>query len=258
MPPLTRREFMKTFGAGLAALAIAGCRLRKQDPAGSKDALAPTPPIMVGCYEPKPVEDAPTPTALHTLSPRDQLRACWLSFNELAAKTQSGENAPQDDPFSNPLGGRLSVTHRAALGELVAAGELDSAVADLVQEAYDAAVYHIWRSEADITCYIPMMVDYAPFSAAQLVEQSAVLADLAAKGNLNPETVAVVQKKIQHDLAFEALSQAEVDALYDRLLEESQQAQAAVPAFAQVELEVTPEIEAAARFIIELLGEDEK
>ena len=110
--------------------------------------------------------------------------------------------------------------HRAALDELVAAGELDAAVADLVQEAYAAAVYHVWRSNAPITCYEPMMVDYAPTSAAQLVQQSAVLAEMAAKGDLNPDTVAIVQKTIQHDLAFEALSREEVDALYEKLLED--------------------------------------
>src|SRR3972149_3810776 len=97
------------------------------------------------------------------------------------------------------------------------------------------------------------MVDYAPTRAAQLVQQSAILAEIATKGNLDPETIAMAQKTIQHDLAFEALSREEVDALYQKLLEEVRHNQTTIPGFEQVELEVTPEMEAAARFLVGLL-----
>jgi hypothetical protein len=254
MSPLTRREFMKTFGVGLASLVIAGCKLSSQNPPATKRPPKPTETPVITCYI--VAAETPTPTPpLSSLAPRDRLRACWLSFNELAAKTQSGENTTPEDAFNDPFGAQLIADHRAALDELIAAGELDSTTAGLVQEAYDAAVYHVWRSNAPITCYEPMMVDYAPTSAAQLVQQSAVLAEMATKGDLNPDTVAIVQKTIQHDLAFEALSREEVDALYEKVLEGWRENQTDMPAFDQVELEVTPEMEAAAKFIVELLGE---
>jgi hypothetical protein len=254
MSPLTRREFMKTFGVGLASLVIAGCKLSSQAPTSTKKPPRPTETPFVTCYIVMPNTPTPTPPTT-SLLPRDQLRVCWLSFNELAAKTQSGENTKPDDPGGDPLGAQLVVDHRSALDALVTAGELEPEVADLVQEAYTAAVYHVWRSNALITCYEPMMVDYAPVSAAQLVQQSAVLVELAAKGDLNPDTVAMVQKTIQHDLAFEGLSREEVNALYEKLIADHQQNITDIPAFDQVELEVTPEMEAAAKFLVELLGE---
>lgn len=255
MSPLTRREFMKTFGVGLASLVIASCRLSVQKPTATKRPPRPTETAFVTCYIIAVETPTPTPIDPASLSARDQLRVCWLSFTELAARTQSGENYTAEDPWGDPLGTRLTAEHRAALDRLVTAGELSTPVADLVQEAYAAAVYHVWRSNVPITCYEPRVVDYAPTSAAQLVQQSALLAEMAAKGDLNPDTVAVVQQTIQHDLAFEALAPAEVNALYDRLIKEWEQKQTAPPQFDQVELEVTPEMETAARFIVELLRE---
>jgi len=245
---------MKTFGVGMASLVIAGCKLSSQKPPVTRKTPRPTGTPVITCYIVVPETPTPTPP-LSSLAPRDRLRACWLSFNELASKTQSGENTTPEDAFNDPFGAQLAADHRAALDELVAAGELEPAVADLVQEAYDAAVYHIWRSNAPITCYEPMMVDYAPASAAQLVQQSAVLAEMATKGDLNPDTVALVQQTIQHDLAFESLSREEVNALYEKLVHENQQTKTAIPDFDQVELEVTPEMEAASKFIVGLLGE---
>jgi hypothetical protein len=268
MSPLTRREFMKTFGVSLASLIIAGCRLSQLPPQSTsvpQNPLSTSVPPKTPTLKPTQTQElvevqtcyivvtVVKPTAI-TLSPRNRLRACWLSFNELAAKTQSGKNSTTEDAFDNPFGAQLTADHRRALDELVAADELEPATADLVQEAYDAAVYHVWRSNVPITCYAPMMVDYAPTCAAQLVQQSAILAEMATKGDLNPDTVAIVQKTIQHDLAFEALSREEVDALYEKLLKEYPQ-YSDIPSFDQVELEVTPEMEAAAKFIVELLGE---
>jgi hypothetical protein len=254
MAPLTRREFMKTFGVGLATFIIAGCRLSDRRPAKTVE-----PPNLLGtpgftCYF--VVYTTPAPTTPASLSARDRLRACWLSFNELAEKTLSGSNQAGDST-SDPFGAQLLADHRRALDELVAAGEIEPAVADLVQEAYAAAEYHVWRSNAPITCYEPMVVDYAPTSAAQLVQQSGILAEMAAKGELNSDTVAMAQKAIQHDLAFEALSREEVDALYQKLVDEQQQNKTGFPAFDQVDLEITPEMEAAAKFIVELLGKTE-
>ena len=253
MSPLTRREFMKTFGVGLATFIIAGCRISNRGPQATQKPPQLTETPFVTCY--MVIPNTPTPTAPASLSTRERLRACWLSFNELAGKTRAGSNQSGENSFDDPFGAQLKADHRRALDELVAAGELKPAVANLVQEAYEAAVYHVWRSNVPITCYRSMGPNYAPTSAAQLVQQFAVLAEMAARGELNTDTVAMAQKAIQHDLAFENLSPDEVNVLYKKLLDDRQQNKTGIPAFDQVELEITPEMEAAAKFLVGLLGE---
>jgi hypothetical protein len=218
---------MKLFGVSVASILMTRCR--------------PISPPTPTCYAPLP----PTPDAL---TPRDRLRKCWLSFGDLAQRTQqaaTGENS--EDDFSQ----QLNSDHRAALDELVASGELTAPVADLVQEAYSAAVYHIWRSNAPITCYEPMIVDYAPVSANLLVEQSAILNDLSTQSMINPETLAKAQAALEHDMAFYALSEADVQALYEQVMNTSPGQP--IPSFQELPLEVSPDAKAAAQFIVDLL-----
>jgi hypothetical protein len=147
----------------------------------------------------------------------------------------------------------MTADHRAALDELVTAGELSASVADLVQESYGAAVYHVWRSSAPMTCYEPVIVDYRPSSAGILVQQSEMLAQIAAQGTIEPETLAKAQTALEHDMAFYDLSDADVQALYERVLEESREAGQSIPSFDELQLELTPDAREAARFILELL-----
>jgi hypothetical protein len=153
----------------------------------------------------------------------------------------------------NTFGQQLISEHSLALDELVAARELPSAVADLIQEAYEAAVLHVWRSNAPMTCYAPMIVNFAPVSAELLVQQSAVLSEIADENNISPETLAKAQVTLEHDMAFYALTDEEVASLYDRLVTEWQAQGQTVPAFENVDLEITPDAKAAAQFIINLL-----
>ena len=250
---ISRREFMKLVGVSVASLALTRCR------------FAP----FATCYAPLP----PTPTVPPLAMQR--LRLCWLSFGELAQAAvdefrqvvpPSIEPIPQTviegvkptaapkTTSENGFGQQLSARHRQALDEIVSTGELTRAVAELVQEAYDAAVYHVWRSNAPITCYAPVIVNYAPVSADTLVRQSEVVSELASQGNIDPQTLANAQAAIEHDMAFYALTDAEVNSLYDHLIAESQSQSLGVPAFENVELEVTPDARAAARFIINLLA----
>jgi hypothetical protein len=226
---LSRRDFMKLFGVGVASLLLTRCRF----------------PIGVTCYTP-----LPPPTIL---SPgREQLRTCWLSFDELAQKTlQAADQGNSSDAF----GQKLITDHRLSLDQLVAAGELTPAVADLVQEAYAAAVYHIWRSNAPITCYEPMFVDYAPASANVLVQQAQILEELAGQGSINPQTLTTAQAALEHDLAYYALSDEDLQALYERLIQESQTQGQSIPPFDQLNIEFTPDARAAAQFIVDLLME---
>jgi len=229
---ISRRDFMKLFGISAASLLLTRCKLGD----------VPTP--FVTCYEPAiPTSLPPTPPA----TARERLRLLWMRFPELASTTLSGQN---DD---NQLGQQMLNDHRRELDELIASGELSAAVASLVTEAYTAAVYHVWRSNVPITCYEPVIVDYAPASAGVLVRQSEILAEVASQGEIDPETLANAQAALEHDLAFYALSEEDVNVLYERLMKDWQEQNQSIPSFAELDLEIPPEAQEAAQFIIDLL-----
>ncbi|MBI5296602.1 MAG: hypothetical protein HY869_14080 [Chloroflexi bacterium] len=230
---LTRRDFMKLFGVTVASTLLTRC-----------SRIVPEVPAQT-CYE--PIAPTDLPPTLSSIPARERLRLGWLRFGELSQKTIAEENA------DNALGQQMTADHRAALDELVASGEISVSVADLVQESYEAAVYHVWRLNVPITCYEPMIVDYAPSSADVLVKQSEVLTQIAAQGTIDPATLASAQSALEHDLAFYDLNDEEVEALYDRLLRESQVGGQRVPSFEELELELTPEAKDAAHFILDLL-----
>jgi hypothetical protein len=110
----TRREFIKRVGIALASLMAARC-------------------ACVSFIE--------SDTGLGG-TPRERLRKSWQRFGWLEKQAsdwndyEKGEKAREE----------LVEGHRAALDELVAAGELDADVADLVQEAYAEAACHVWRA----------------------------------------------------------------------------------------------------------------
>ncbi len=235
----SRREFMKLFGTSVAALLLTHCKWNSK--------VEPSEIVPV-CYTATP--PAFTPGSLPSTA-RTRLRRCWLSFGELAHRTTDESNAGSTE---DAFGQQLIREHRTALDELVTAGELTAAVAALVQEAYAAAVYHVWRSNAMITCYEPVIVDYAPASAEVLVQQSEALGQLSGRETVDPQTLAKAQAAIQHDMAFYALTDEEVQALYARILEDQQGAGQSVPSFEAVTLDATPDARAAARFIVDLLA----
>jgi hypothetical protein len=228
---LTRRDFMKLFGVSVASLLMTRCRGIVTE--------------MPTCYAPLPPPTATPP--IRSSSARERLRFSWLRFGELARTTLSAGDV------DNTLGKQMISDHRSALDELVTARELSPSVADLVQESYEAAVYHVWRSNAPITCYEPAIVDYSPSGAGSLVKQSEILSQLAGQGTIDPETLAKAQTALEHDMAFYDLSDVDVQALYDRLLKESQNAGQAVPSFDALQLGLTPDARQAAQFILELL-----
>ena len=225
-----RRDFLKIFGISVASLLLTRCK-----------SIPPFGPVTT-CYAPLP----PTPVTPAAASVRERLRQCWFSFDDLARQT--AESATAEDTFR----GQLSAEHRAALDELAARGEITLPVAALVQEAYDAALYHTWRSNAPITCYEPAIVQYEPASAQVLVNQSAALEQVAAHGTVDPATLATARAAIEHDMAFYALTDQEVQARYARLYQEHQ-ADFNFPSFEALPLDLTPEARQAAQFILDLL-----
>lgn len=227
---LSRRNFMKMVGISVSSLLLTRCRFF----------FRPT------CYV--PLIPSPTPTV--PLSARERLRACWTRFDALA---QAAIEESSAGDYENVFGQQLLDEHRASLDALVVGGDLTPTVADLVQEAYGAAVFHVWRSNIPVTCYEPVMVNYAPASAIVLVKQAEALDQIASTGDIDPATVERARAALEHDMAFYALSDEEVNGLYERLIAEWQSQQQAPPAFEDVELAITPDAQAATRFIIALL-----
>jgi hypothetical protein len=209
---VTRRDFTKRLGIALASLVLTRC-------------------VRLGNGDD---------------SPRGQIRDCWSGFNRLAEQTR------RDDTRGRGVGDDLVAQHRAALDALVADGSLEPGVADQVQSAFAAAVYHVWRSNTAATCYEPVLVDYTPVSSGQLAQQAAILSEMAEGVSLDPAAVAQAQAAIERDIAFLNLSSVERDALYGALM-------AAVgdgggfPSFEELDLQVTPEAAAATGFLVELL-----
>lgn len=210
----TRREFIKSVGIVIGSLVMARCV-----PIGGGDD-----------------------------TPRGRLRTCWLRLDWLAQATQDCDNY---EPGEKALA-RLVADHQAALDELVAAGELDAAVANQVQTAFGAAAYHVWRSNVPITCYEPVLVDYTPTSSDQLAQQAELLAEMAESGDLDSSTVMQAQAAIERDIAFLSLSSEETQALYDELIEAVGDGYD-FPTFDELDLEITAEATEAARFLVELL-----
>jgi hypothetical protein len=227
---ISRRDFMKLFGIGVASILMTRCRS-----------------LFVTCYTPTP---APYPAEGNT--PRDRLRKCWLSFGDLAQRTRDlASGGSTEDTF----GTQLAADHRIALDELVASGELTAPVSDLIHEAYMAALYHVWRSNSLLACYTPTVyVNYAPASANVLVEQSEILSELSEQSVVEPATLAKAQTALEHDMAYYGLNDADMKTLLDQITAIQQQGQQ-VPAFDELPIEVTPDAKAAAEFIIELLTE---
>jgi hypothetical protein len=236
---IPRRDFIKLFGASLGTLLLARCQR----------AGPPTPtPGMVTCYTViAPVATAAT-AAPAQLAARNRLRLCWLRFGELAEKTRRGT-----DDGGESFRSQLIAEHRSVLDGLAASGEITVPVADLIQEAYTAAVYHVWRSNAMVTCYDMVSPDYTPESAENLVLQTDVLHRLASGGTIASGTLAKTRSALEHDLAFYALSDADVQGLYDRLFSEYSDPGGTIPSFEEVELTLTPDVKAAAQFLIDVL-----
>lgn len=179
-------------------------------------------------------------------TPRDRLRDCWLRFDWLAEKAR-------DEDYERGQKARegLLADHQSAIEELVAAGELDASVAPQIQTAFGAAVSHVWRANAPITCYEAVMIDYTPVSSAQLAQQAALLAEMADDGSLDPAVVAQAQAAIERDVAFLNLPSGEVEALYQEIQKLIQDD--GPPSFDEIDLEITPQAAQAAEFLVELL-----
>jgi hypothetical protein len=201
----TRREFIHRVGIALGSLMAARCG--------------------TACYEPIP--ETPFPTPPDTPLPPDwaALRACWLDLDN--SQLQSFE----DTDFSRDLHQR----HTEALAKLITRGALDAAVADEIAAAFKEAIAHVQRQQA--SCYIALPPEFAPRD--DLVRQADLLEDLAAEGDIDPETVAQAREALERDITW--LAQFHAGETPEEL----------------EGIEVTPEAAEAARILVVLLLGDQ-
>jgi len=223
---LTRRYFIRSVGIAIASLVMARCI-----PSGGQDDSPPG-----GQDDSPPGGQDDSPPGGQDDSPRGRLRHCWLRLDWLAQQareTSSPENSEQVEQARD----ELFAEHRAALDDLVAAGELDAAVADQMQVAFAEAAFHVWRSNAPISCYAVMPIESV--ARDDLIQQAELLREAAS--DLDPAVVEEVQAAIARDIAF--LEAAAGPGAGFELIEQ----------FEAGEIEASPEAIEAARFLVDLL-----
>jgi hypothetical protein len=220
----TRREFITRVGISLASLMTARCMCTQFINGGR----------------------------IEGNTPRERLRNCWFAFGWLERQASDWNDYEKGEEALE----QLRSDHRAALDDLVAAGELDAAVADEIQSGFHGASYHVWRANCGATCYLPVEgPEYSTSASVQLVSQAELLEDLSDDATIDQATVARVQAAVERDIAFLSLSSEEKQALYDEVRAAAGDSYD-YPPLAELDLEITPEAAEAARFLVELLLEE--
>jgi len=211
-----RREFMQTLGVALAAAMLSGCKsFNFPWSGGDKDDW-------------------------------DRLRDAWAGLDELARDAKDYEKGDKTR-------GKLVSDHLAALDGLVRSGELDASTAGDIHLAFESAAGHVWRANAPITCYVPAPYpQYRVMGASDLAQQSEILAEMAARSDMDPATVAQAQASIERDIAFLSLSSDDEQALIEAL-QQSPDGIWAYPTLEALNLEIPPDAVAAARVLVDAL-----
>jgi hypothetical protein len=221
----TRRQFIRQLGIMLASLVAARC--------------------ASSCPDATPVPGS------GSAPPRERLRSCWLGFDWLAQQTR--ENVSEDYERQTRAWGKILNKHRAALDELVAAGELDADVADCVQAAFGEATHHVWRSNSGMTCYIPTPLDGIYMDTKhRLIDRAQRLDEIGNSGAIDPCTIVRIQAAIEREIAFLTYPEQEIEAMYYEIVETTQDVDPPISAFG---LPIDPATAEAARFLVELLSE---
>jgi hypothetical protein len=136
---------------------------------------------------------------------------------------------------------------------LVAGGDVDGDVADDLQAAFEGASTHVWRANAPITCYEPSFYpEYGVQSSSDLVQQAALLDEMAGRSGIDQAIVDQVRGAIERDMAFLALSDDAEAALVEAVVEAAAGSMA-YPSLQELDLDVPPSALEAARILVEVL-----
>jgi hypothetical protein len=144
----------------------------------------------------------------------------------------------------------LRQRHADALDALVTHGELDAAVAEEIGVAFEQAVAHVQRKMA--TCYIAVPPEFVP--RENLVQQAAMLEEMAVESDIAPDTVAAAmleEMAVESDIAPDTVAQAQ--AALERDVAWLAQFDAGQVPGTLDEVEVSTESVEAAHILVELL-----
>jgi hypothetical protein len=125
----------------------------------------------------------------------------WLALRGCWAELESGKAPSLSDA---PLPADLPQRHADALGKLVAAGDLEAAVAGKVKVAFGQMLEHSEGLRG--MCYIAMPIESMP--RGDMMGQIAALEEMADKSDIDPATVAQVQASLERNIAWLAQFQA--------------------------------------------------
>ena len=266
--PSDRRVFMRNIGIALASLTTLSCaplELMRKTPIVTCYAPPPpltptlmptcytivpptqTPTAVVACYEVAPLPTGtPPPPAMAFDSPEwEHLCKLWYSFDELAkeaADLEVGQKALEE----------ATAKHQETLDALVQTGQLNAAVADEMQTAFAEASWHVWRSNAPITCYIPVPYpDYEFESKYSLVKQAELLEEMAGRSGIDEATVAQALAAIERDIAYMMLTEKARKAIREEAMQAGDQED--WPKLEQIDLDVPDECRQAAAILVGLL-----
>lgn len=241
----TRREFMRGVGVMLASLLTARCATTCYAPLPQD---TPTTPPMPTCYT---IVPTPSPqTSVGQGKDWDRLRQPWHDLDRLARDASHLERGQKTHE-------RLVADHQKALDSLVRANDLDPAVAEEMQAAFEGAAYHVWRANAPITCYEAVLPpDYQVESSSNLARQASLLAEMAKQSDIDEATVAQAQAAIERDIAFLSMATDDQRALIERVQEAAGDTWD-FPHLTELDTDVPPESVKAAHILIELLLERE-
>lgn len=144
-----------------------------------------------------------------------RLRSAWLDLPAMC----TGGDGWNTDPDAADLE-RRKAGHRAALDELLAAGELRAPVAELLHNAFSDTAWHAWRSCNGPTCYEPTILGSTLMETrGRVVQRLEALDGMVASGTLDADLVAASRATFRQQLAIldaeEALSGLEGQARWD-------------------------------------------
>jgi hypothetical protein len=148
-----------------------------------------------------------------TTGPRGQLRHCWIELVELEEKQAKGQLTDRD--MAKPF--ELITVHSKALSTLVAMGEVDTDVAQLIHAAYRRSACQLdgmpgpcpQPRDESVMCYSVLRLRQPPWVEAreyiaekmvQLTRQAEILADEAWLWPLDPGIVARAQANVEREI----------------------------------------------------------
>ncbi len=174
MDPVDRRRFMRNVGVILVSAPLAGLLGRAAQPASLR---------------------------------WRRLRRCWDRLSELDTPYSSASLAGGRPPYflaescTHALHQRLILRHRYVADDLVLSGLVTPTVAGALHQAYDGAVYQLWRSRYRPGCYaISVSTMVANQSAHDLVLQLQALEKMGGASDVPPETLDQIRAAIELDL----------------------------------------------------------